>query len=455
MAHRPCWRGTTVRGPGGVHLPHVADSFFRAILRRLMPDRTASAPTTPAAPNAEPSRPDAEDSVLGLRVDPRARHIESLERSASSAGFERLRVGGLPHWADAIAKRREPDTPVAVDERIDPSFDRVASLSCSADTRLALGPSVRRALLEALDHTPAVRLGDGFVEAIVPYEKASEPGVQDAVLSIARAFTGPPEPLDRILRWTLEDDSPALRHSCLLWLIRHASHTPRTWDVLRASLTQETDDAVRLDAASALGNDARSVIEQIAERPNSAADLRARAILMLPSVCDDDARLDRLLLGGVKSGPEEVRSAALEAIVSARRLSLVPTLVLLLTHGKSVADALIRLGEAASARAALAGARSGEDVSVTLERIRIAAELGGKEVVEPLRAFLSAGNPRELATPTRNAIEKVKSRLNAVDGGLSIAETDERGRLSPAAEGGELSTTTGAGALSEPTKKRS
>ena len=69
--------------------------------------------------------------------------------------------------------------------------------------------------------------------------------------------------------------------------------------------------------------------------------------------------------------------------------------------------------------------------------------------VEPLRGFLSSGNPRELATPARNAIELVKSRLTAIDGGLSIAAPDNRGRLSPAGRGGELSNAPAAGALSD------
>ena len=431
----------------------MADSFFRSLLKRLMPGKTAPAPIgEQPASTAELEKRDQEDAVRNLRVDPRARHIDlaDLEQSASSPGFERLRIGGLPHWADAIAKRRTPaDPPVPSDERVDPAFDAIASISAATETRLALGPSVRQALVEALEHTPAVRLGEGFVEVIVPFAKAGQRPVQDCVLTIARAFTGSPEPVDRILRWALEDDSAPIRRACLLWLVRNNDHTPRTWDVLRASLTQETDDAVRLEAAAALGGDARSVIEQIAERPNTQADLRARAMTMLPSICDDEGRLDRLLLGGVKSGPDEVREAALDTIVAAKRTALVTPLIHLLVHGKPVTDAVIRLGDPRAALTALEAAKRGEDAALTLERIRIAFELGGKEVIEPLRTFLSAGNPRELATPTRNTIEKVKSRLPDVQGGLSIAAADGRGRLSPAGRGGELSDAPAAGALSD------
>lgn len=433
----------------------MADSFLRELWRRLRPSATASAPTSELPPSkAALAKRDQDEAIDALRVDPRARHLDlvDLERSASSPGFERLRIGGLPHWADAIAKKRRPGDPgPATAERIDPAFDEVASISGSQETRLALGPTIRQTLREALAHTWAVRLGEGFVEVIVPHVKANDRHVQDSVLSVARAFTGTLDPLERILRWAVEDDSSEMRRQCLFWLATNGRGDSRTTAVLTTCLGTETDDPVRLELAAALGGSAAAaaVIEEIAERQTASPLLRARAYTMLPSVCDDETRLDRLLLAGVHSGPAEVRTAALDAIASGRRAQLVPGLVALLAIGKVVSDALIKLGDTSAARLALDGAKRGEPVPLSLERIRLAAELGGKDSVEPLRGFLSSGNPRELATPARNAIELVKSRLTAIDGGLSIAAPDNRGRLSPAGRGGELSNAPAAGALSD------
>lgn len=395
--------------------------------------------------------------MAGLRVDPRTKVLDfaDLETTASGPGFSKLSIPGVPAWADAIAKRRAPDEPMAEPrDRVEPVFDERAALSCSPEARLALGPAVRAAMLEALVHSPAVRLGEGRAEAIVPAARARERAVQDAVLTIARSFTGPEDVLDRILRWALEDDAAAMRRACVSWLLRNAPQTPRTWDVLKRSLEDETDDKARLETAVAIGIDAANVIEQLAVN-GSDLDVRARAISMLPSIVGDEDRLDGMLLGFVRTSGGMLHVAALEAIVSSRR-PLGRTLVAELSSGKHIADAIIRLADPACALVALQAAKQNEDVATTLERIRIAAALGGREVVEPLRAFLSAGNPRELAGPTRKAIDEVKSRLTGTGGAISVAEgVDARGRLSPASKGGELSQTPGAGALSDPAKKRS
>lgn len=458
MARRSGCHGTTRALVPPVESAVVAGSIFSRLLRRLMPDQTEPAATAPAPTPEEALRKEEEDAVRGLEVDPRARHIDlsELERTPSGPGFERLRIAGIPHWADAIAKRRRPeDLALPVEERISPAFDAVAALSAAPETRLAIGPSVRRALVEALVHAEAVRLGDGFAETIVPREKAGKRDVQDSVLTVARSFTGSPEPLDRILRWAVEDDSAPLRRGCIAWLLQNASHTPRTWDALRACLVSDPDDGVRLDAAAAIGFDGAKVIERIAEDASSESELRARALSMLASVCADETRLDRILLAAVVSGPAAVRAAALDAIVAARRAALGPPLAQLLSKGKTVADALLRLADPRTALAALESARQGEEIGLSLERIRIASELGGKEVVEPLRRFLTSGWPRELSSPARAAIENVKSRLTAVDGGLSLSTGDDSaGQLSPVSTGGELSQTPGAGARSEADKKR-
>ena len=413
-----------------------------------------NAPASP--PASEPIRRDGEpvphdeeaEAVAGLRVEPRAKVLDfaDLEQVASGPGFVKLRIAGIPAWADAIAKRRSAGEPMeSAESQIDPAFDAKALLSCEHDVRLAIGPVVRNAIVEALVHSPAVRLGEGFAEAIVAAKRAGERPVQDAILTIARAFTGSTSIDDRIARWATEDESPRARRACLAWIVR-SGKAERFDETLRAALKRETDAMTLLDLAAAIGAGAADVVERIAADETADPHARARAITMLPTVSRDDARVEELLLRALATSAV-ARDAALAVIVEEKRTAFGVHLVEAIDgESATVGNAIIRLGDPRLARITLDARKKDEPVTTTLERVRIAAELGGKECVEPLRMLLGAGNPRELASPVRAAIESVKARLVAIGGALSVSAPDDRGRLSPV---GSMS-----GALSETSKKR-
>lgn len=197
-------------------------------------------------------------------------------------------------------------------------------------------------------------------------------------------------------------------------------------------------DLLRLLAAATTSGKAAARIEKIASSPTSDPELRARAIAMLPRVCRDDERLDDILMAAVRSSNRTVFTAAAEVIAAMHRTQLGPQLLLLLAQGKPVAELLVSLGDSTLAASALSITMRAESPAITLARILLAAEIGGRDSLEPLRPLAESQNP-DVSAAARGAIARIGIRLQPMPGRLSICEPiGELGRLSVPV-GGELS----------------
>jgi HEAT repeat protein len=336
-------------------------------------------------------------------------------------------------WRPSVTTLPERTTHSSEVATGDHSFDQLLAVSGRAAFARAFLSKAARDGLAALARRATVSLEGGRLTC----EWAERPWSADALVSLVREtlaaaaqfpqVSDVPASLAQVAR---ADPAPGVRAACLTTLLSEYAEHPLI--PLEAALDDDSD-AVRVVAATALGDRGTPVLLEIAARPSGAEAPTAKAIAVLRRrlpTAEAIAILDAALHG-------ERKGVALAAIASLGRTGdehALARLQAVLRDGEEdfAAAAARAVGEMRSpaAEAVLISALESPWPEVRRAAIRALAESGGPETVSRLCLLLESAADRDVADEIRTVIAAIRARLpGASPGQVSLAE-GESGRVS-------------------------
>ena len=406
--------------------------------------------------------------------------LESYQRGRHERGT-RIVIGGLRHGSYALTIRAEGVTSTiekAFGEKEfelgDEAFDGAAYIQgAPALIRALFDEDARRALQGCLggrlrlrsaagDESLAVRTSVSDSELRVEIRERLFSSLRRVLPEALRALVGlgqrlarPDDLAARIADNTRQEPLPAVRLANVQALAREFPGHPKTRETLLASLRDESQ-AVRLQAAVALGPDGRETLVDLATRNDSRDEIASRAILALGADFPPAQALARLQ-HALRAERPAVTRACIEIIGRTGGPAGVDALSgVLASASVELAVAAARaLGTApcasASAERALIEALGHESSDVQVAAADALGAIGTPMAVVPLR---NCGGGRlfsgDASRATRQAIAAIQARATGASPGqlslaageagqVSLVEDDLRGRVSmqPVAETAE------------------
>jgi HEAT repeat protein len=267
------------------------------------------------------------------------------------------------------------------------------------------------------------------------------------LLDLARLLARPCPLPDRLIELLRTDPVVGVRVSAVRELEQDYAHHPEALAALRHA-TGDLTPEVRLRAASALGEEGRPVLAQLAEDPDVADEIAAAAVYDLSrSLAPDDSL--RILKNALRGRRIETAASAIGALAKTPAAVAVPTLarVVEIEHGRLAAQAARALGHAGgdvAEHALLDALRRNREADVRLAAVQALGAFCSVACVLPLQeAGARHAGDVELARAVRQAVAEIQSRQpGAGPGQLSLAENSV-GHVSLAADVGRLSLSDG------------
>jgi hypothetical protein len=237
-------------------------------------------------------------------------------------------------------------------------------------------------------------------------------GVLKTVLDVAQRLVEPADLAARIARNALEDRADGVRRRCVRVLAESQAHAAVTRETLRGACADASED-VRLEAALALAEEGRTVLQELAASAEGEA-CAARAVAALGSGLGPAAALS-LLASSLDRRRPLVAVACMETLGRDGGAGLEAAESVLIERGLHDPEETVRI--------AAAGAL---------------ARLGTAAAVLPLQeAAAEAGGV--LRRTARDAVAAIQARLGGAAPGQLTITGQEGGALSLATEGGQVS----------------
>jgi HEAT repeat protein len=345
----------------------------------------------------------------------------------------RLRSRWRPKAATLYDSEHPGSSPV---ESGDSDFDSLIEVDGNSSLVHALLVHPVRRTLTSLARRGTVRLQEGCLAYQLLERLWSSGSLIALVREVLHATTGFPAVVGIPAALALvarTDPVPGVRARCLTALLAEHSGHPDAASALEAALT-DPSDAVRVVAATALGERGVPVLREIATRPDSEESPVARSITLLGRRLSTTETL-AILDAALKRKRPIVATAAIDALgrtgdaAACERLSGV---LLARDDGLAVATANA-LGEVPSVAAeqALLSGLTARSPDVRHAVVLALAKVGTLETIPRLKTMLEiTGRNLDLASALRQAIAAIQARLpGAAPGQVSLAE-DDSGRLS-------------------------
>ena len=320
--------------------------------------------------------------------------------------------------------RSEPAPPDAV--RIgDPPFDAAIVLAGPVPLVRALFDAETRALardLCGLGLWWAVRFGELVVDLPEPLGLRSRltPPLLERFLAFAARLREPVQVETRLVEVAGSDPVPAVRLAALQTLTSQASARAAIRTAHRAA-HGDSDPALRLAGALALGSAGVPVLHALAADPDARDQVSASAIAGLGGMMTFE-RVRPILDAAVAAGRVQTACAALRVMGrgGAKEAAII-TAVLARTEGALAVAAVEALGDTLAPVAEAPLVRSlAEDLPRAVAAARSLARLGTARAVPEL--MTAEGRGGELGRAARQAIASIQSRLTgATPGQVSLA----------------------------------
>jgi HEAT repeat protein len=262
------------------------------------------------------------------------------------------------------------------------------------------------------------------------------------LLQVARHFERPQDLVQRLANNARLDPLPEVRLQNLLTLVREYPEEPVTQEALVAA-SADASDWIRVRAATALGEDGRATLLEVAGRDPGDDAAASQAVTVLGRSLAPE-RVRDILARALRNRQQGIARACLAALGEGSRGDEVALMSKVMSMEKgdlavAAADALGSTGSPA-AEPPLLAALERDIPDLRVAAARALGRVGTAAAVVPLKEAEARAADSVFSRAARQAIAEIQSRLpGASPGQLSMASgeagtlslvEDERGRLS-------------------------
>jgi HEAT repeat protein len=262
------------------------------------------------------------------------------------------------------------------------------------------------------------------------------------LLDAARRLRRPADTASQLAHNATTDREPGVRRENLLALVREYPDDPVTRETIRAACGDPSDD-VRVRAASALGDEGRPTLLEVARREDSDDVAAGRAVAALGDHLTIEVAKE-ILGRALRSRRTETAHECLASLGRRADATVVPLIakVLAIENGELAATAARALAETGlpAAEAPLLAALERDTPAIRVAAAEALGRVGSAAAVLPLKEIETQYRDDATRRAARQAVASIQSRLpgaspgqlslaSADAGAVSLAE-DETGRLS-------------------------
>jgi HEAT repeat protein len=332
----------------------------------------------------------------------------------------------------------------------DDAFDQAFDVTGYAPFVLAVLDAETRRMLTVLDGQTVFHVAAGQLRMDV--EEPSNAPLQSPLarllpvaLEVARRLDPPADAAARLAANARRDPHGTVCVRNLLMLMREFDDVPVTRETVRAVAAGHHSPEARLRAATALGEEGRPVLFEMARADDTEDEWAGSAIATLDAQLPAE-EVRGLLEKALRRRRPETAGACLAALGRFGGADAVALLAKVMARetGELALRAAHALGEhrAGGAEDALIGALSAAAPELRVAAAQALGRSGTARAVLPLKEASDAHGERDFRRAARQAIAEIQARATEAEPGqVSLAGSDEAGQLSlaPADEGGRVS----------------